>query len=70
MPELYMELQAHGHLSFWNRLKMGVKFILGRATLEWHDVIPNHDDAVNLHRILTNYIKDYKLWEKVQTNGK
>ena len=69
-PELYFMLQADkGHLNFWERVKMATNFLIGRGNIEWHDVIPNHNDAVNLKRLLDNYIEDYKLYEETQTNG-
>ena len=63
-PEIYFELQSHGYLSFWNRLKMGIKFIFGHEKLEWHDVIPNNNDLVDLHRVLTTYLNEYKVWKE------
>ena len=62
-PELYFALQSDkGHLNFWSRLKMAFGFIIGRCDVEWHDVIPDHNDVVNLHRVLTNYQNSHKLY--------
>ena len=70
-PELYIMLQADkGHLNFWDRLKMSVNFLIGRSGIEWHDVIPNHDDVVKLKRVIDNYTEDYKLYEETQNNGR
>ena len=58
-------LQADkGHLNFWERLKMATSFLIGRGNIEWHDVIPNHDNVVNLKRVLDNYIEDYNDFHK------
>ena len=63
-------LQADkGHLNFWERLKMATSFLIGRGGIEWHDVIPNHDDVVNLKRVLDNYIEDYKDYNEETQNG-
>jgi hypothetical protein len=70
-PELYFMLQSDkGHLNFWERLKMAAKFLIGRADVEWHDVIPDHNDIVELKRVLDTYTEDYKLYEETQTNGR
>ena len=49
---------------------MATNFLIGRGDVEWHDVIPKHDDIVNLKRVLDNYIEDYKLYEETQNNGR
>jgi hypothetical protein len=68
-PELYFMLQSDkGHLNFWQRLKMATNFLIGRGDIEWHDVIPNHNDLTNLNRVLKHYHADYKLWEKANGN--
>jgi len=69
-PEVYMQLQADRCLTFWQRLKLGTKFILGTDNLEWHDVSPTHDDLTKLQKLLRTYSADYKLWEKANSDGK
>ena len=70
-PELYFELQSDkGHLNLWDRVKMAFNFIIGRDNIEWHDVIPNHDDVIKLKTVVDNYVEDYKLYEETQTNGR
>ena len=69
-PELYFMLQAdNGHLNLWERVKMAFDFLIGRGNIEWHDVIPNHDDVVNLKRVLDNYIEDYKDYNAETQDG-
>jgi hypothetical protein len=65
-PELYLELQADNHLTFWNRLKVATKYVFGGANLSWHDVIPTHSDVIKLKTVVDNYVEDYKLYEKSQ----
>ena len=43
---------------------MATSFLIGRGNIEWHDVIPNHDNVVNLKRVLDNYIEDYNDFHK------
>ena len=35
----------------------------------WVGEIPNHDDVVNLKRVLDNYIEDYKDYNEETQNG-
>jgi hypothetical protein len=62
-PELYFELQADRYLGLWGRLKAATRFVFGGENLGWHDVIPNHDDVINLHRVIDNYNKAYNVYE-------
>lgn len=68
-PEMFFELQADAHLGFWQRIKMAFNFIFFGRNLEWHDVIPTHNDLLKLKIALDNYHKDYKLWTKAPNNG-
>ena len=65
-PEIFMELQADRHLNFWNRVRLAVKFIFGTDNLEWHDVIPTHNDISKLKVLIDNYHSDLKLYNEAK----
>ena len=62
-PELYFCLQADKiHLNFWDRLKMSFWFLIGNESIEWHDVIPDNKDLLNLNRVLTRYLDQRNIY--------
>jgi hypothetical protein len=63
-PELYFELQADRDLGLWDRLKAAVRYVFGQENLGWHDVIPNHEDVLNLKRVVDKYNDAYVLYNK------
>jgi hypothetical protein len=64
VPELYFELQADRDKGLWGRLKDAARYVFGAENLGWHDVIPNHDDVVNLKRVIDNYMEAHVLYNK------
>ena len=64
VPELYFELQADRDKGLWDRLKTAVSYVFKSDNLGWHDVIPNHDDVVNLKRVIDNYMEAHVLYNK------
>jgi len=62
-PELLFELQADRHRGLWDRLKAAYRYVCGSENLGWHDVMPNHEDVLNLRRVIDNYNEAYKIYE-------
>lgn len=69
-PELYFELQADRHKGFWGRIVEAVYYVFGSENLGWHDVIPDHEDVINLHRVIDNYAKSYTVYKEAQSKEK
>jgi len=63
-PELFFELQADRDENLWKRLKSAARYVFGSENLGWHDVIPNHDDLLNLKRIVDKYNEAHILYNK------
>ena len=63
-PELFFELQADRNENLWKRLKSAARYVFGSENLGWHDVIPNHDDLLNLKRIVDKYNEAHILYNK------
>ena len=63
-PELFFELQADRHLGFWARLKAATLYLFGGENLGWHDVIPNHDEIINLKRVIDKCTEAHILYNK------
>jgi hypothetical protein len=62
-PELLFELQADRHLGFFKRLKEAVRYVFGGENLGWHDVMPNHEDVLNLRRVIDSYTESYTVYK-------
>jgi len=65
-PEIFMELQADHDQNFWGRVRLAAKFIFGSANLEWHNVIPTHNDIGKLKVLLDNYHDAYTLYNEAK----
>lgn len=67
-PEFLFELQADRHQGLWDRLKAACRYLWGGENLGWHDVMPNHEDVLDLRRMIDEYNEAYTIYKEKEVN--